>query len=111
MAVAKFLESHPKVAWVRYPGLESHPDHATAKKQMSSYSGMLNFDIKGDPEQRYEVLRRLEFFVHATCLGHNESLMDVYEWFDEKFFRVSVGLEDPEDLIADLDRALGFVEF
>jgi methionine-gamma-lyase len=111
MAVAQFLESHPKVAWVRYPGLESHPQHAIAKKQMSSYSGMLNFDIKGDPDQRWEVLRRLRFFAHATCLGHDESLMAVYSWDDEEFFRVSVGLEDPEDLIADLNQALGFVEY
>jgi cystathionine gamma-synthase/methionine-gamma-lyase len=111
MAVAEFLESHPKVAWVRYPGLKSHPQHTIAKKQMSSYSGMLNFDIKGDPDQRWEVIRRLRIFAHATCLGHDESLIAVYSWDDEDFFRVSVGLEDPEDLTADLDRALGFVEY
>lgn len=111
MAVAEFLETHPKVAWVRYPGLDSHPQHEIAKRQMSSFSGMLNFDIKGDPSQRWEVIRRLEFFAHATCLGHDESLIAVYDWDDEYFFRVSVGLEDPEDLIADLDQALGFVDF
>ena len=111
MAVAEFLESHPKVAWVRYPGLKSHPQHTIAKKQMSSYSGMLNFDIKGDPDQRWEVIRRLKIFAHATCLGHDESLIAVYSWDDEDFFRVSIGLEDAEDLITDLDQALGFVEF
>ena len=74
LAVAEFLESHPKVAWVRFPGLPSHPQHEVARAQMKYYSGMLNFDIVGDPGQRIEVIRRLKFFSHATCLGHDESL-------------------------------------
>ncbi len=110
LAVAEFLESHPKVAWVRYPGLPSHPQHEVAKKQMKYFSGMLNFDIKGDPSQRIEVIRRLKFFLHATCLGHDESLIALYPWEEPEFFRVSVGLEDPEDLIYDLDQALAVVE-
>jgi methionine-gamma-lyase len=106
MAVAEFLETHPKVAWVRYPGLKSHPQHAIACKQMTFFSGMLNFDLKGDPAQRSELLRRLKLFANATCLGHTESLIAVYCWGTDVFFRVSIGLEDPEDLIADLDQAL-----
>ena len=110
LAVAEFLESHPKVAWVRYPGLPSHPQHEVARVQMKYYSGMLNFDTVGDPEQRIEVIRRLKFFSHATCLGHDESLIALYPWEEPQFFRVSVGLEDAEDLIDDLDQALTVVE-
>jgi cystathionine beta-lyase/cystathionine gamma-synthase len=107
LKVAGFLEKHPKVAWVRYPGLPSHPQHEVAKRQMTGFSGMLNFDIRGaDPAKRAEFGRRLEIFTWATCLGHDESLIAVY--YDRKgpFFRVSIGLEDPDDLVADLDRAL-----
>jgi methionine-gamma-lyase len=107
--VAAFLEGHPKVAWVRYPGLPSHPQHEIARKQMTSFSGMLNFDIKGDPAQRAKVVERLKLFAHATCLGHDESLIAAYSWGTDHFFRVSVGLEAPEDLIADLDQALAVV--
>jgi cystathionine gamma-synthase/methionine-gamma-lyase len=110
LAVAEFLESHPRVAWVRFPGLPSHPQHEVARKQMKYYSGMLNFDIKGDPNQRIEVIRRLKFFTHATCLGHDESLIALYPWEEPKFFRVSVGLEDAGDLIDDLDQALSVVK-
>ncbi len=110
LAVAEFLEAHPKVAWVRYPGLPSHPQHETARVQMSYYSGMLNFDIVGDASQRLEVIRRLKFFRHATCLGHDESLIALYPWEDPSFYRVSVGLEDVQDLIDDLDQALAVVE-
>lgn len=110
LAVAAFLESHPKVAWVRYPGLPSHPQHEVAKKQMKYFSGMLNFDIQAAPSQRIEVIRRLKFFAHATCLGHDESLIALYPWDEPQFFRVSVGLEDAEDLIDDLDQALAGIE-
>lgn len=111
MKVAEFLERHPKVAWVRYPGLKSHPQHAIARKQMTGYSGMLNFDIKGDPEQRREMAKRLEIFTWATCLGHDESLLTIYDdYHGNTFFRVSIGLEDPEDLTADLDQALAIVK-
>ena len=110
LAVAQFLESHPRVAWVRFPGLPSHPQHGVARRQMKYYSGMLNFDVKGDPGQRIEVIRRLKFFTHATCLGHDESLIALYPWEEPQFFRVSVGLEDAEDLIDDLDQALAVVK-
>ena len=110
LAIAQFLESHPKVGWVRYPGLPSHPQHEVAKKQMTAYSGMLNFDIKGDASQRLDVIRRLQCFAHATCLGHDESLIALYPWEEPQFFRVSVGLEDAADLIDDLDQALAVVK-
>lgn len=109
--VAEFLEQHRAVAWVRYPGLASHSEHAIAMRQMRGCAGMLNFDVKGDPNQRTEVLRRLRLFTHATCLGHEESLIMVYnDYHGQQFFRVSIGLEDAEDLMADLDRALSFIE-
>lgn len=108
--VAEFLEHHPKVAWVRYPGLPSHQQHEIARKQMTYFSGMLNFDIRADPAQRTKVLSRLRVFTNAICLGHDESLIAVYSWGNESFFRVSVGLEDPEDLISDLDQALAAVD-
>ncbi|MGQ9683637.1 MAG: trans-sulfuration enzyme family protein [Anaerolineae bacterium] len=104
--IAEFLADHPAVAWVRYPGLQSHPQYEIARRQMLAFSGMLNFDIKGAPEQRSKLLGQLRLFTHATCLGHDESLIMVYEWQGERFFRVSIGLEDAEDLIADLDQAL-----
>ena len=115
LQVAEFLEQHPKVAWVRYPALRSHPDHHVALRQMHGFSGMLNFDIKGDPRQHGAVLNRLEIFTHATCLGHDESLIAVYcDPSDgaqaQPFYRVSIGLEDAEDLIADLDQALSIVK-
>jgi cystathionine gamma-synthase/methionine-gamma-lyase len=110
LAVAQFLAAHPKVAWVRFPGLPSHPQHEVARRQMTYFSGMLNFEIKGDPGQRIEVIRRLKFFTHATCLGHDESLIALYPWEAPEFFRVSVGLEDAADLIDDLEQALAVVE-
>jgi cystathionine beta-lyase/cystathionine gamma-synthase len=105
--VAEFLEDHPAVAWVRYPGLESHPQHAIAVKQMDGFSGMLNFDVTGGAAGQRAVIDRLRLFTHATSLGHDESLIMVYHDLDgTPFFRVSIGLEDPDDLIADLAQAL-----
>jgi cystathionine beta-lyase/cystathionine gamma-synthase len=94
------------VAWVRYPGLKSHPQHELASRQMDGFSGMLNFDIP-DLKQRPELLKRLRLFTHATSLGHDESLIMVYDDYNgHTFFRVSVGLEDADDLIVDLEQAL-----
>ncbi len=108
MLVAAFLEQHPKVAWVRYPGLPSHPQHAIAARQMAGFSGMLNFDLRPEAGDRYEVLKKLRVFTHATSLGHDESLIMVYgDYRGGSCFRVSIGLEDAHDLIADLAQALG----
>jgi cystathionine beta-lyase/cystathionine gamma-synthase len=107
MQVAEFLAQHPKVAWVRYPGLKTHPQHAIAQRQMSGFAGMLNFDIRSDAKQRTELLRRLKIFTHATSMGADESLVMVYDdYHGHDFFRLSIGLEDPQDLMADLDQAL-----
>ena len=125
MKLAQFLESHPKVKFVRYPGLKSHPQHDIARKQMSDFSAMMNFGIKmDDPMKYFEFLKSMKIISHAVCLGHTESLIQFYpqsgdrpelgvlnypEDIGEGFLRFSVGLEDVDDLIADLDQALAAV--
>lgn len=77
---------------------------------MQGFTGMLNFDITGDPQGRRDVAEKLKLFTYATCLGHEESLIMVYDDYQgHEFFRVSVGLEEPADLIADLDQAMSHV--
>lgn len=116
-AVAKFLENHPAVRFVWYPGLESHPQRALAKKLMNGqYSGMIAFDIKGDEKQHQKFLDSLTLVTHAVSLGDVESLIVYYDKnsdklphypkiFQEGFFRFSIGLENAEDIIADLENA------
>jgi methionine-gamma-lyase len=121
MAVAKFLEKHPKVARVHYPGLKSHPDHALAKKQMKGFGGMLAFDLKGGLPTARRFCDRVRLFLLAASLGGAESLVILpiysshYNISDEELrragvspgtVRVSLGLEDKEDLIEDLKQAL-----
>jgi len=121
LAVARFLEAHPRVKAVRYPGLESHPQHAIAKQQMTGFGGMMNVVLRTGPEGIFAFLRSLRVITHAVCLGHAESLVQYYpqegdrpdlgvlnypEDIGEGFLRLSVGLEDPQDLIDDLARAL-----
>ncbi len=118
MEVAKFLESNPAVRFVWYPGLENHPQHDRAVKLMGEqYSGMIAFDINGTEEQHQKFLDALTLVTHAVSLGDVESLIVYYdersdklphypEIFRKGFFRFSVGLEDAEDLIADLTQAL-----
>jgi cystathionine beta-lyase/cystathionine gamma-synthase len=105
--VAEYLESHPKVAFVRYPGLKSHPNHAVATRQMDGFSSMLNFDLV-EQSKRAAFISYLKVFVHAVSLGHDESLIFVYTdaTNGESFYRVSIGIENVEDLIADLAQAL-----
>ena len=127
LAVAEFLESHPKVKSVTYPGLKSHPAYELAKRQMKAPSGMLNFNLKADMMAHFEFLNKLELITHAFSLGHDQSLM-VYiptDYFfedmvvfsnkqkekyrrlmGEGIFRLSVGLESAQDIIDDLRRAL-----
>lgn len=115
--VAEFLESYPAVTFVAYPGLESHPQHAIAKKQMSLYSGILAFGIDGDVELNNKFVNSLELIISAVSVGHDESLI-VYtgpdderiQFYPEKFrehgfLRFSIGLENVEDIIADLKQA------
>lgn len=118
MEVAKFLEGHPAIRFVWYPGLESHPQHDRAVKLMDGqYSGMIAFDINGTEEQHQKFLDALTLVTHAVSLGDVESLIVYYDEHSDKlphypeifrkgFFRFSVGLEGAEDLIADLTQAL-----
>ncbi len=125
MKVASFLERHPKVARVHYPGLPSHPDHALAKRQMGRFGAMMAFEFKGSPKAGLAAARRfcdrVQLFLLAASLGGTESLvvLPIYTshvnmspeelrgaGVQPSTVRVSVGLEDPEDLIADLRQAL-----
>jgi methionine-gamma-lyase len=121
LAVAQFLERHPKVAKVHYPGLKSHPDHALAKRQMKGFGSMLAFDLKGGLPAARRFCDRVRLFLLAASLGGPESLVVLpiysshYNMSAEELarvsvtpgtVRVSVGLEDASDLIADLKQAL-----
>ncbi len=122
-AVAYFLENHPKVKRVIYPGLESHPQHELAKKQMSGFGGIVTFEIKGGLPAAKKFLERLNIFLLAESLGGVESLAEhpatmthasiPKEELDkigitEGLIRLSVGIEDKNDLINDLEQALAF---
>ncbi len=117
MAVAKFLESHPKVEKVIYPGLESHPQHALAKEQMHGFGGMITFYIKGGMDSARKFLENVNVFALAESLGGVESLIEHPAimthasvpaenrkalGIDDSLIRLSVGVEDLNDLIADL---------
>jgi methionine-gamma-lyase len=121
MAVAKFLEKHAKVSRVHYPGLASHPDHKLAKKQMRGFGTMLAFDLKGGLPAARRFCDRVQLFLLAASLGGVESLVILpiysshYNMSAEELqradvrpgtVRVSIGLEDPQDLVADLKQAL-----
>jgi cystathionine beta-lyase/cystathionine gamma-synthase len=121
LAVARFLEKHPKVARVHYPGLKSHPDHALARRQMRACGGMMAFDLKGGLAAARRFCDRVRLFLLAASLGGVESLVILpaytshYNMSEEELraagvtpgtVRVSVGLEDVDDLIADLRQAL-----
>lgn len=111
--LSQYLSEHPKVEMVMYPGLESHPQHQLAKKQMLSYGGMLSFIVKGGADEARKVVNTVKLFTQATSLGGVESLIEhraSVEGPDTKtplnLLRVSVGLEHIDDLIEDLSVAL-----
>ncbi len=121
MAVAQFLSEHPKVRAVYYPGLANHPDHALATRQMHGYGGMVSFDMKGGLPAVKRAVKRLRVFALAESLGGIESLcchpasmthasipQEVREarGVTDSLLRLSVGIEDARDLIADLKDAL-----
>jgi cystathionine beta-lyase/cystathionine gamma-synthase len=121
MAVAAALESHPRVSRVYYPGLKSHPDHEIAARQMSGFGGVVCIDVDGGQRAAYRVFDRLKIVKRAASLGGTESLCSLpiltSQWghTDEQLaaagvtkgmMRLSIGLEDPEDLIEDLREAL-----
>lgn len=113
LQVAAFLAQHSRVEKVHYPGLESHCGHEIARRQMGPFSGMLSFEVHGGAEAAIAVCARTELFVRATSLGGVESLIEhraSIKGEDPRtpkgLLRLSVGLEHPDDLIADLGHAL-----
>jgi cystathionine gamma-synthase len=121
MEVARFLEGHPCVRRVYYPGLESHPHHAIAMEQMAGFGGVVSFDIKGGLPQAKRFLDALTLCFIAPSLGGVETLIThpaTVSYYDltrkeryalgitDTLLRLSVGIEEPEDLIKDLDHAL-----
>ncbi len=121
LAVARYLEAHPEIERVWHPGLESHPDHAVAQRLMRGFGGVISFTVKGGLDRTSQVIDRCTLPVIAPSLGGVESLieqpalMSYYELSTEErlkigirdnLVRLSVGVEDTADLIADLDQAL-----
>jgi len=121
MKIATYLENHPKVAWVRYPGLASHPQYELAKTQMDGFGSMISFELKGGIEAGRKLMNSVEMAILAVSLGGVETLIQhpasmthskVSAEGKEKagitdgLVRYSVGIEDVSDLIADLDQAL-----
>jgi cystathionine beta-lyase/cystathionine gamma-synthase len=121
MVVAQWLESQPQVSRVFYPGLASHPDHAIAKRQMKGFGGMVCFEVKDGQAGAYRFFDKLKLIKRAASLGGTESLCSLpiltsqYGLTDEQLadagvtrgmVRLSVGLEDSQDLIDDLSQAL-----
>ena len=111
--VARFLQDHPRVAAVHYPGLPGHPGHDIAARQMTDFGGMLSFQVVGGQNAAMRVAARVRLFVRATSLGGTQSLIEhraSIEGPDSKtpddLLRVSVGLENADDLIDDLGQAL-----
>lgn len=115
--VAVHLSALPCIKFAYYPGLESHPQHAIAARQMQGYSGMISFALKGDEKINYLFLNALSLISHAVSLGDGETLIVYNEVSSEKikyypeefhkgFFRLSIGLEDPDDIIEDINMAL-----
>jgi cystathionine gamma-lyase len=120
-AVARFLEAHPAVAWVAYPGLESHPQHQLACRQTSGHGGMLSLEVKGGLAKARDIMARVKVFTLAESLGGVESLIEhpglmthasltpekqQEVGITEGLLRLSVGIETVDDLLADLDVAL-----
>jgi cystathionine beta-lyase/cystathionine gamma-synthase len=121
LEVATFLQSHPAVKTVRYPGLASHAQHALAAKQMRDFGTIVTVELHGDAQATNRVAEALELFAISASLGSTESLVQPgqlmrprdlsvaeREWagITDSTLRLSVGIEDADDLIADLDQAL-----
>ena len=121
LALAQFLSEHPAVERVHFPGLPDHPQHELAKRQSTGFGGMLSFEVRGGRQAAERVMTETELFLMAESLGGVESLIE-YPWtmshasipeearraagITESTLRVSVGIEHPDDLIADLQRLL-----
>ncbi len=114
--VAEFLAQHQRVERVHYPGLQSHPGHEIARRQMSMFGGMLSFEVTGGREAAMNVSAKTKIFIRATSLGGVESLIEHRASIEgagttspENLLRLSIGLENADDLIEDLNQALGYV--
>jgi cystathionine gamma-synthase len=114
LRVATFLQSHPRVAAVHYPGLASHPQHEIARRQMTGFGGMLSLQVEGGREAAFAVERQVRIFTCATSFGGTESLLEHRASVEgaatrspDDLLRLSIGLEHPDDLIEDLAQALG----
>lgn len=121
MAIAEFLRTHSKIEKVYYPGLESHPGHELARKQMSDFGGMLGFDVKGGREAGKILMNSVKLCTLAVSLGDTDTLIEhpasmTHASYSEEeclkvcinpgFVRISIGIESVQDLIADLEQAL-----
>ncbi len=114
LLLAQALAAHPGVSAVHYPGLETHAGHAVACRQMKAFGGMLSFQVKNGRDAAVAVVSRVRLFLPATSLGGTESLIEHRRSSEgptsqtpDDLLRVSVGLEHPDDLVADLLQALG----
>jgi cystathionine beta-lyase/cystathionine gamma-synthase len=122
--VARYLEKHPKVKTVHYPGLESHPQHSIAKRQMRGFGGVVSFEIDGDFETIVKFVENLKLCSLAASLGGTETLVTqpvtASHYFvnvedrkragiTDQLVRLALGIEDPEDIIADLEQAFNKV--
>jgi cystathionine beta-lyase/cystathionine gamma-synthase len=121
MAIARFLDEHPKVRKTIYPGIETHPQHELAKVQMDGFGAIVTFHLRGDMEAVEKVIDRLHLFLFAESLGGVESLVchpatmshatmspeqRRHAGIMDETLRLSVGIEDVDDLIEDLAQAL-----
>jgi cystathionine gamma-synthase len=111
--VAAFLAGHPAVEVVHYPGLPNDPGHTVAERQMRRWGGMVSIQVRGGADAALAVVSRVQLFTRATSLGGPESLIEHRASVEGPgsgtppgLLRMSVGLEHPDDLIEDLDRAL-----
>lgn len=125
MKVAEFLEKHPKVKWVLYPGLKSHPQYALAKRQMKGPGAMISFELKGGLNAGKTLMDNVKLALLAVSLGGIETLIQhpasmthskmtpesrLAAGITEGLVRFSVGIEEPEDIIADLSQALDKIQ-
>jgi cystathionine gamma-synthase len=113
MRLARCLREHPRVETVHYPGLDTHPGHAIAARQMSAFGGMISIQVKGGKAEAMEVAARCRLFIRATSLGGAHSLIEHRASVEgpqtrtpQNLLRMSVGLEHPDDLLEDLQQAL-----
>ena len=116
MQVAIFLNSHPKVSIVHYPGLLTHPGHSLASEQMKFFGAMISFEVTGGKDEAMKLAANVKLFTRATSLGGPESLIEHRASIEgpesktpQSLLRISIGLEHPDDLIEDLKQALTYL--